>query len=379
MKIGLIADDTLDKPDGVQQYMLGVGGWLTEQGHEVHYIVSQSVRSDLPHVHSIAKNFAVRFNGNKLNTPLPASRKRIKALLAAEKFDVLHVQMPYSPFMAHRIIMAAPKETALIGTFHILPHTRFTSAMNYVLGYLLRRSLRRLDHILAVSPAAKKFADSSFRVSSAVLPNTIKLMPFFHAQPFDEYANKPTIVYLNRLEPRKGPAYLVRAIEYLVRDMLYTKPFQVVLCGKGALHDSLQDYIVSHNLNEYITMTGFVPEKDKARYLASADIAVYPSTGGESFGIVLIEALAASPGVVLGGNNPGYASVLAPFKDQLFDAKDSLAFAKVLQYWLDHPKERALRAMRQQKYAHSFDTPKIAAKILELYTEVSSSKHKNMA
>src|SRR5487761_1271885 len=98
LKIGLVVDDTIDKPDGVQQYVLALGKWFTEQGHEVHYIVGESHRADLPNVHSIARNVAVTFNGNRLTIPLPVPRRKIRNLLDQLNLDVIHVQSPHSPF-----------------------------------------------------------------------------------------------------------------------------------------------------------------------------------------------------------------------------------------------------------------------------------------
>src|SRR5579875_4032120 len=100
MKIGMVLDDTLDTPDGVQQYVLQVGRWLSAQGHDVHYLVGATTRTDIPNIHSLSRNKQVRFNGNRMSMPLPASRKKLKQFLRTEQFDVLHVQVPYSPFMA---------------------------------------------------------------------------------------------------------------------------------------------------------------------------------------------------------------------------------------------------------------------------------------
>ena len=111
MKIGLVLDDTLDTPDGVQQYVLQVGAWLTDQGHEVHYLVGQTARTDIPNLHSLSRNLKVRFNGNRMSMPLPASRRKLRAFLQEMQFDVLHVQVPYSPFMAGRLLSVAPAST----------------------------------------------------------------------------------------------------------------------------------------------------------------------------------------------------------------------------------------------------------------------------
>ena len=92
MKIGLVLDDTLDKPDGVQQHVLTVGKWLSEQGHEVHYLVANTERKDIPNTHSLGRFINVRYNKNNVRTPLPANRNNIRALIRRENFDVLHVQ-----------------------------------------------------------------------------------------------------------------------------------------------------------------------------------------------------------------------------------------------------------------------------------------------
>ena len=107
MKIALVLDDSIDRPDGVQQYVLPLAGFLTRAGHEVHVLCSTaSAREDVT-VHSLARNVGVTFNGNGLRIPLPASRYRIRALLAREKYDVIHVQTPHSPLFAARVVEEA--------------------------------------------------------------------------------------------------------------------------------------------------------------------------------------------------------------------------------------------------------------------------------
>ena len=113
LKVGLVLDDSLDRNDGVQQYVRALGGWLADQGHTVHYLAGQS-RADGKTVHSLSRNVNVRFNGNRLSMPLPANAGPIKALLAKEKYDVLHVQMPYSPLMAGKVISNAGPDTAAL-------------------------------------------------------------------------------------------------------------------------------------------------------------------------------------------------------------------------------------------------------------------------
>jgi phosphatidylinositol alpha-mannosyltransferase len=118
-----------------------------------------------------------------------------------------------------------------------------------------------------------------------------------------------------------------------------------------------------------VEFAGFISEADKPRYLAGADIAVYPSTGGESFGIVLLEAMAAARGVVLAGNNPGYASVVGERPEALFDPKDEVQFAAKLQKFLDNPAAREKARNWQQQFVRQFDVPNVADEIMVVYDQ----------
>lgn len=121
MTIGYVIDDTLDKSDGVQAAVIDIAEHIRSLGHDVHYIVPSSSRNDLENIHSIAEIVKLKFNGNSIGTPLPASKKKIKQLLGDVEFDVLHVQMPYSPHFAAKVILMASPETTIVGTFHIPP------------------------------------------------------------------------------------------------------------------------------------------------------------------------------------------------------------------------------------------------------------------
>ena len=377
LKIGLVLDDSLDTTDGVQQYVLTLGEWLSAQGHAVHYLVGQTKRTDLPNLHSMSRNVGVRFNGNRMSMPLPASKRAIRTLLEREQFDVLHVQMPYSPFMAGRVIKAAGAHTVVVGTFHILPVSPTVRLANHLLSWLLRRSLRRFDQVLSVSSAAKVFADKTFGLQSVVVPNTAPLAAFYDAQPFPEYKDARTIVFLCRLVERKGCLHLLRALTHLqAAGTLAGEQLRVIVCGGGPLEATLKRFVREHHLDEFVTFAGRVSEVDKPRYLASADIVVFPSTGGESFGIVLLEAMAASRGVVLAGNNPGYASVMEPRPQALFDPTNEAAFATLLADELENVAGRAQARIWQQKYVRQFDVSQVGAQVVAQYT---SALHKRSA
>ena len=370
LKIGLVLDTSLDPPDGVQQYVVSVGEWLRSQGHDVHYLVGETKSRDLPNIHSLARNISVRFNGNRTTIPLWVNRRKLKRLLAAEKFDILHVQTPHHPLMAQPIIlMADRRRTAIIGTFHIAAYSWTVTAGNYLLGFWLRPSLKRFYRIVAVSTAARDFARRTFRVDTPVLPNTFDYQRFNNAKAFSKYHNKKvTILFLNRLVPRKGCQVLLEAAAILAKDPTMPE-FEVVVCGKGPQAASLKNYVKRQGLESIVEMTGFVSEEDKPRYYASADIAVFPSSGGESFGIVLLEAMASGKAAVLAGNNPGYASVMEPRPELLFDPSDSVALAELLGEYIRNQKLRQQAADRGEEYTKAFDTAVVGKKLVQLYRE----------
>jgi len=366
VKIGLVLDDTLDTPDGVQQYVIGVGNWLSANGHEVHYLVGHTIRTDINNIHSLSRNIKVRFNGNRMSMPLPTSKSKLRAFLAEHKFDVLHVQLPYSPFMAGRLLQVAPSETAVVGTFHILPNSSVARFANRLLALMNARSAKRFDVVMAASEPARIFAKQVYGLSDRTVPNPIKLAQFAGARGVTTTTN---IVFLGRLVQRKGSLQLLRAIAYLREHQLSTQEFKVIIGGKGELLDKLQSFADKHNLHDIVRFAGFIGEAEKAQFLAEADLAVYPSTGGESFGIVLLEGMAAARGVVLAGNNPGYSSVMGELKDQIIDPNDMPAFAGQLAKWLDDPEARQAAAQAQHEYVKRFDIAVVGATVERVYNE----------
>lgn len=328
MKIGIVFDDSLDRPDGVQQYIKTIGRWLQDQSHEVHYLVGESdpeLNADLV-VHPLSKNFSVKGNQNILSLPLPADKEKIRQLLKREDYDVLHVQMPYNPLLSGRVISAASPETNIVGTFHIVGATWLENYGSKLLSILQRRTLKRFDHILSVSNAAQEFAKRYFGVESEVVPNAVDIKKFGHGRKLKKFDDgQQNILFLGRLVKRKGCELLLEAAHWLDnRQMLENR--RIIICGPGPLEDELKSKTKHYGLSDKVTFEGFIAEESKADYLSSADLAVFPSTGGESFGIVLIEAMA-NGALVLGGDNPGYASVLGPQPELLVDPNDTAALA----------------------------------------------------
>ncbi|MDR0955705.1 MAG: glycosyltransferase family 4 protein [Candidatus Nomurabacteria bacterium] len=369
MKIGLVLDDGLDAPDGVQQYVLAIGAELSRRGFDVHYLAGQTARRDLPNLHSLSKNIQVKFNQNKMRMPLPARRSALKNLLAKEKFDVLHIQMPYSPFLAGRIIKLAPRGTRIVGTWHIAPASRIVSFGGRILRILNRRTLKKFNQTVAVSSVAADFAEKIFKTRpSDVIPNPVDLKRFQIAA--REFQTKPgQILFLGRLVERKNPELLLDAAEFALKNNLWPPNARIVIAGDGSLRSRLEQR--ARNLHLPVKFLGFISESDKPRILAESQVAVFPSSGGESFGIVLTEAMAAGA-LVLGGDNPGYRSTLSGRDESLFDPHNPAELARKISSTLKNPKFVQLALAWQNSRLQNFDVKNVVDRLLKIYAPNSA-------
>jgi phosphatidylinositol alpha-mannosyltransferase len=373
VKVALVLDDSIDRPDGVQQWVRALGAYLERVGHEVHIICSGS-ESDDPRVHAIAKNVSVRFNGNGLQTPLPASRKRVRELLIAEDFDVIHVQTPHSPVLAGRVVDEARKLRArsvrIAGTFLIMPTGRVAALGTRALGIALRKNLRKCDAIHAVSPGSLEFGREAFYIEPLLIPLAIDTAALKGAvkttRPPRRAGDRLVLAFLGRLVERKGVLELIDALALLDGDTM--DRLDVRIGGRGPLLEEAQDAVARHGLGEVVSFAGFVSEADKPQFFADADIAVFPSTGGESFGIVLVEAMASGAGVVVAGANPGYLSVIGSRPEVSVDATDTAAFAALLTRLVGDAALREELHRGQQEDVKQFDLEVVGERIVrELY------------
>ncbi|MCA9343745.1 MAG: glycosyltransferase family 4 protein [Candidatus Nomurabacteria bacterium] len=369
MTIGFVIDDTLDSTDGVQQYVLLLGDWLSSKGYKVVYLTGQSKRTDINNLHSLSKNIRVRFNKNRLSIPLPVSSNKIQSIFDRYNFDVLHIQMPYSPLLAGKIIQLAPKGTVLIGTFHIAPHSKSVVLGSKILGTVQKQSISKFNKIISVSSVAQEFAKQVYGVDSIVIPNAVNIQ----SSAVNLSKRDIDIVFVGRLVKRKGCIYLLNAISKLKqRDLL--DDIKVVIVGDGTERAKLQNYVHTNNLSANCEFKGFVSDDEKMKLLSRSKLAVFPSTGGESFGIVLIEALA-SGATVLAGGNPGYASVLGSVSESMFNPYLSDELAEKLYSLLTNDAKRKHLNDLQQNLLDQFDINRVGSAILKLYNQEVRSNH----
>lgn len=375
MKIALVLDDALARPDGVQEYARSIAAYLGSHGHTVHVLCSGEAGdrpSGVAAVHSLTNNVGVSFNGNWLRSPCPAPRPLIRRLMERERFDVIHVMSPHSPLLAGRVVTEARRvlgyAVRIVGTFVILPDSGASDFSIRLLGRALRTNLGLFDAFCGLSGPAAELATRAYGLSADVIPGPSDVAAMRgqakrNPWPRDERGRK-VVTFMGRLVDRKGVLELIAAVGCLPADV--RDGIVVRIGGRGPLLDKARKAVARAGLGDVVQFDGFISDADKAGYLASADIAVFPATGGESFGVVLVEAMSAGAGVVLAGDNPGYAWTMGD-PEALVNPRDPQAFADSLAALLSDDARRAELHARQQERVQVFDSAVVGAQLEALY------------
>lgn len=400
MRIAFVFDDTLDVLDGVQHHIITLGREVARRGHHVEYLVGQTEHSPVPDAHSLARNMMVSFNGNRMRIPISANRADIRRVLRDGNYDVLDVQAPYSPLLSGKVLAAAAPSVGVVATYHIAPTGRLAYSGGKLLGAINRRSHRRVDEVVAVSPVAAVYARGTAHVSSTVIANPVdvdRLVRSREAAGAERIAqfhgNGPHVVFVGRFVARKGAGILLDALRWGEQHDAFPAGMHVTLAGKGPLLARCQAQAAT--LRTPVEFTGFITEADKPALLASADVAVFPSTGGESFGIVLLEAIAAGSRVVLAGDNPGYRSTLLDDDDALFPVgranranrsgnadhmgpdtgRDAALARRITRALADEPWAEAIHA-RQSALLGRYDVKTVANQVEAVYMKAIADRRR---
>ena len=375
LTIGFVFDDTRDALDGVQQHIITIGTELVRRGHDVHYLVGETHHSPVPQTVSLARNVMVSFNGNRMRIPLPVRKREIRAALAHNNYDILHIQAPYSPLFGGRVLECAPQSTGVVATYHIAPIDRRARYGGRALGLVNAHSHRRVDEVIAVSQVAAQYAQFTAHTHGTIIANPVNVEKFATAaHRATRDAAHPHIVFLGRLVPRKGAQLLLDALDYGERHGMFPMPgLHVTIAGDGPLMDDCVQRAA--RLRTPVQFVGTVDE-GKADLLASADVAVFPAIGGETFGIVLPEAIASGAGVTLAGDNPGYRWTMRGDEDALFSVGPDHARVlaeRITRALTDAPWARRLHA-REEALLDRYNVQAVTDEVEQVYARAIADR-----
>lgn len=362
MRIALVCPYDWSRPGGVRGHVEDLAAWLGAD-HEVRVFAPAGGRAPAG-VEPVGYPVGVRYNRSVAPLALsPGAGRRVVRALRAFEPDLVHVHEPIAPFVSLAAAAFGPRP--VVGTFHVWSDR---ARLYRTVAPAARRVVARLDARVAVSPAARDYAASALRLpagSFRVVPNAIDVERFAGAEPLDELADpeRPLLLFVGRLEPRKGLDVTVRAFLRLRSSLP-----QVRLCvvGEGPERERCQA-MVPPALRPDALFVGRVSHSDLPRYHASADVFVSPATGGESFGVVLLEAMAAGLPVVA-SDIPGYRTVLADGRQgRLVPPMNAFALADTLATLLGNARLRRAMAREGVATAAGYAWPVVGAQLLDVY------------
>jgi phosphatidylinositol alpha-mannosyltransferase len=307
MKIGLVCPYNIARGGGVKEHVFAIQAELRKRGHDAYVLTPQPKDYEAePNKHIIFVGSATDFN-SPLHTTIQVSASvndTIDEMLTKHQFDILHFHEPWVPMLSAQILSRS--RTVNLATFHAkLPETLMTRTMIKVVTPYTKSVLKYIDEFTAVSDAAAEYVCSLTDAKITLIPNGIDLSKYKTPARRNENKKQKTIFYVGRLEGRKGVKHLLHAFKILSESH---PEVSLVLAGDGPDRAKLEALAQDLEL-ENVEFLGFITEKEKIHYMRTADLYCSPALYGESFGIVLLEAMASGI-VTVAGDNPGYASVM---------------------------------------------------------------------
>ncbi|MDT5095799.1 MAG: phosphatidyl-myo-inositol alpha-mannosyltransferase [Mycobacterium sp.] len=365
MRIGMVCPYSFDVSGGVQSHVLQLAEVMRARGHEVSVLAPASPDVPLPdYVVSGGKAVAIPYNGSVARLRFgPATHRRVKKWLADGDFDVLHLHEPNAPSLSMLALMVA--EGPIVATFHASTTKSFTLS---VFQGILRPFHEKIIGRIAVSDLARRWQIEALGSDAVEIPNGVDTGKFANAPVLQGYPRSgKTVLFLGRYdERRKGMDVLLGALPRLVERF---PEVQVLIVGPGD-EDELREQAGA--LSRHLRFLGHVTDDEKAAALRSADVYCAPNTGGESFGIVLVEAMAAGTPVV--------ASDLDAFRRVLKDGEggrlvpvdDSGALADALVEVLSDDELRARYTAAGNAAIVRYDWSVVAQQIMRVYETVAA-------
>ncbi len=365
LKIGLVSPYDYAVHGGVNDHIKALGAEFKRRGHDVRVIAPCTAPEAIQDQDFIpmGRSVPVPSGGSIARVSLSIwLRRRIKKLLQEQAFDIVHLHEPMAGFVTLNMLReASSTDAAYVGTFHT---NRGTPIYRIGGTRLARRYFRRLHGRIAVSQVALSFISRHLPGDYRIIPNGIDVNGFFDAEPFPHLMDgKTNILFLGRLEKRKGLKYLLSAFSNLKWDW---PELRLIVVGGGKLDDDSHRILGGRNLQD-VVFAGTVSDEDRARYYRSADIFCSPATGKESFGIVLLEAMAAGKPVVV-SDIEGYSNVVTHGREGLLvEPKNDVHLAEAIATLLREPDLRRRLAMNGRKRAEEFRWEEVAGQVLDYY------------
>ncbi|MEU0528306.1 glycosyltransferase family 4 protein [Streptomyces niveus] len=363
MKIGIVCPYSWDVPGGVQFHIRDLADHLIRLGHEVSVLAPADDDTPLPpFVVSAGRAVPVPYNGSvaRLNFGFLAAA-RVRRWLHDGTFDVIHIHEPTAPSLGLLTCWAA--QGPIVATFHTSnPRSRVMLAAYPI----LQPALEKISARIAVSEYARRTLVEHLGGDAVVIPNGVDVGFFSEAEVNPEWQGG-TIGFVGRIdEPRKGLPVLMKALPRILEAFPETR---LLVAGRGDEKEAVES--LPKKMRERVEFLGMVSDEDKARLLRSVDVYVAPNTGGESFGIILVEAMSAGA-AVLASDLDAFAQVLDQGEaGELFANEDADALAEAAIRLLGDPERRDELRRRGSAHVRRFDWSTVGADILAVYETVT--------
>ncbi len=358
-RIGIVCPYGWDTPGGVQSHIGDLAEYLIAAGHNVSVLAPAISDENLPnYVVNAGRPIAIPYNGAIARVLFgPIAFARVRQWISQGNFDLLHLHEPAIPSIS--LLACWASDGPMVGTFHAAAKRQKVS---FAVVPFLEPVIEKLTARIAVSEAARETLTEHLETDAIVVPNGI------YANRYRDGIHEPkwsghTLGFIGRFqEPRKGLAILLEALPQVLQSFPETRVF---VAGPGNPDEAME--VIDFQLRDRIHFLGRISESEKANFLASVGLYVAPNTGGESFGIILAEALASGAKVVA-SDIPAFDSLLGHGKyGTLFESENSNDLAQKILDLFSNPDSGKAKAALGKDYAQNFDWDVVAEKIFDVY------------
>ena len=359
LKIGIVCPYSWDTPGGVQNHIRDLAEFLIESGHDVSVLAPVIDESNLPeYVVNAGKPISIPYNGAVARVLFgPVAFARVRQWISQGEFDLLHLHEPAIPSISLLACWAA--DGPMVGTFHAAAKRQ---KIIFAIGPILEPAIEKLSARIAVSEAARLTLTDHLDTDAVIIPNGIYANRYTDGKTIEKWSGN-TIGFIGRFEePRKGLSVLIDALPVISR---FAPDVRIFVAGPGDPAEVIEG--IDPQLRQRFEFLGKITESEKADFMSSVAVYVAPNTGGESFGIILAEALAGGACVVA-SDIPAFDDLLGHGEfGALFESESSTELAKVVIDLLrDETKRKELSAHGKER-AKMFDWTVVAQQIYSVY------------